>query len=190
MKLTIFRSLSLFLILLCLNSIAQAQLHYGISDVSVAATNTQWGIPFLQFAPVHPGIELGATFIKLVREKSSHSLQAKAGYFYHDIMASAPYVKAEYIYQPRIKRIIGIDLGAGAGYLHAFYPGEAYRFDEDTEVFESVLSSEPFFAFHATAGLSYVGWEKVQPFVRYDMMMLNNFYNQAALLKLGVKVNL
>ena len=78
-------------------------------------------------------------------------------------------------------------MGGGAGYLHAIYPGEGYRFDEESGRYESVTYHKPFFSANLLLGLSLVKYEKVQPFVHYEQTMMGAIYRPMCLLKAGVK---
>lgn len=168
----------------------KAQFKWGLSDYSIAVTDVQYGLPFIKTFPVHPGLEIGTTFLKNEKKFTTHSVSATAGYFYHSLIAHAPYIRAEYNYQIRIKKTIGIDMGGGIGYLHAFYPGEGYRYNEESGEYESVLYQQAFLRVNASLGISLVKFEKIRPFVRYEQTMMNDFFHLMCLLSAGVKIRL
>ena len=181
---------SIILAISCTYPGLKAQFKWGISDYSIAVTNVQYGLPFIKTFPIHPGLEIGTTFLKNEKEFSTHSVSATAGYFYHNLIAHAPYIKTEYNYQLRIKKTIGFDVGAGVGYLHAFYPGEGYRYSEKSGAYESVLYQQAFFCASASLGISVVKFDKIQPFVRYEQTMMNDLFHLMCLLRAGVKIRL
>jgi hypothetical protein len=80
-------------------------------------------------------------------------------------------------------------MGVGIGYLHAFYPGESYKFDEDTKKYVSTnLNSYPAFTTSAHLGLTYLKPDKINPFIKYEGNMLN-FDEFTAILMIGTKFN-
>jgi len=165
------------------------QFKFGIEDYSIAITEVQYGIPFLGLTPINPGFEIGATFLKKEKTRSCHQIGANMGYFYHKLLVSAPYLKANYTYQPNIKNILGIDMGIGIGYLHGFYPGESYQFDEDKKKYVSTnLNSFPAFTTSTHIGMTYIKSEKINPFIKYEGNMLN-FSEFTSILMIGTKFN-
>ena len=176
--------------LLVTGKFSYGQFEWGLSDISLAATDAKWGLPFVELYPIHPGFELGTHFLTSEKEFTSHRFGVQAGYFDHSVIAHALYLQAGYEFQIRIRQIIGFDLGAGAGYCHAIYPGDGYIFNEDTGLYESGTDHEGFFSYNARFGISLVKYERIQPFVRYDLMVLEKLYNQCTLLQLGVRIRL
>lgn len=183
-------------LILTLNSFSQenkSQLktggEWGIIALSVSASNTQYGLPFLRFTPIHPGFELGVQFYK--NEKNNHAqfLQGIMGYFYHDLLAHAPYLKLEYGFQQKVGQHVGIDLFAGTGYAHVINPAEGYAFNESTGRFEPKTVHAPFVIAHVGFGASYLGWEKIYPFAKYDVMMIGNTSAVTSNFRIGAKIN-
>lgn len=165
------------------------QFKFGINDYSVAITEVQYGIPFSGFLPINPGFEIGATLLKNEKTRSCHQVSANLGYFYHELLVSAPYIKTNYTFQPNIKKLLGIDMGIGLGYLHGFYPGESYEFDEDKKKYVSTkVNSFPAFTTSAHIGFTYIKPDKINPFIRYEGNMLN-FNDYTAILLIGTKFN-
>jgi hypothetical protein len=177
----------LFLVLSCP---VYAQFKWGMQDVSIAVTSTQYGMPFIQFTPIHPGIELEGTFLKKEGKRANHGFSVNGGYFYHSVLANAIYIQGKYQYQVRVKDMFGIGVGAGAGYAHMIYPGEGYRYNETTGRFESGTYHKGFLLASAGLGISYIKPQTFQPFIRYDMMMFGDLGKLAASLKLGLSINL
>lgn len=169
---------------------AQAQYQWGVNEVSLSLSNAQWGLPFLQFTPLHPGIEASMSFLSIDKENFRHDVAVYGGFFYHELMATAPYLDLSTTFQYKVGRWIGTDFRAGAGYLHGFYPGEAYVFSANTGQFETVQANQSFFLATAGMGISALGLEGIEPFVRMDMMMLNNVYNMVTLVKVGLEITL
>ena len=84
---TIFTILSMFFSLT-----SKAQYQFGLSDLSVSVTDVKHGLPFFMIAPVHPGIEISTAFLKKDKEKAFHAFEATLGYYYHSLIAHAPYI--------------------------------------------------------------------------------------------------
>ena len=166
------------------------QFEFKISDVSVAVTDFQYGLPFIKTFPIHPGIEVGATILKKEKEKSSHSFGANLGFFHHNVLANAPYLITGYNYQRNIKQTIGLQAGAGLGYMHTFYPGESYEYNKNTNEFEPATNSSPFFLIDAGLGISYLKMNKVQPFIRYNVTSLNIYNYFTSTIKFGITLDI
>jgi hypothetical protein len=180
--------------LLFISTTVKAQYKSGFFDVYVSVTDVKHGLPFYMLAPIHPGCEVGATFLKKEKEKSVHYIDASLGYYYHDIIAHGSYLNVKYNYQIRIKEIIGIDLHSGLGFQYNIYPGEGYAFNESTNEYESVTNGKANLAINLGFGLSYTQMEKIHPFIHYDFNVHNvwayaTFVNSTAMLKAGIKYN-
>lgn len=175
---------------LLLQNEASAQYRWGVDEVSLSVSNAQWGLPFLQFTPMHPGLEAGVSVLANEQKNFRHDVSVCGGFFYHELMATAAYLNVGTAFQYWLGNVLGADIRAGAGYAHAFYPGEAYAYKENTGSFESTLANQSFLQLTAGVGISYLGFERVEPFVRMDVMMLNNLYNSVTLVKVGLKIPL
>lgn len=180
--------LSLLVIFMLGSKISYGQFKFGLTEMSAAVYTAAWGLPFMQVTPIHPGIEIGATFLENNKAKGKHSVSAYVSFFHHNVMANAPSIRVDYRYQIKIKEAVGIDLAGGVGYLHAFYPGEGYSLNKSTGEYESATVNKAFFTAGIGIGVSLIVSDKVQPFIRYDQTMLNNIYNQLSILKLGTVV--
>lgn len=172
-----------------------AQYNFGIADVSVAITDVKHGLPFMMIAPIHPGVELSATFLKKDKEKAFHSFSTTAGFYHHGLIANGTYANLNYNYQRKIKNTIGIDLHPGLGFMVAVYPGEGYRLNDGTGEYESVTNTSANLAINLGFGLSYIRHKWLQPFLHYDFNVYNvwaytSFVNSTAILKAGVKIKL
>ncbi len=169
----------------------QAQLQYDWGDYSIAATDTKFGVPFLQsFTPIHPGVEIGATFLKAEKEKSAHKFGTNIGFFHNSNLANGFYLNGTYTYQRKFKQTIGLGLTAGVGYLYAFSSSDAYLFNPETQQFEQKLSHQGFFIPNVEARISYLKPTKVQPFLAYNWTMLGSPGIFITVLKLGVQIKL
>lgn len=192
MRISVFR---LIVCILCAVSATQTSAQYEakMADVSVSFTNVQHGLPFKMIAPIHPGIELAATFFKKEKEKAFHSFGTTAGFYHHDLISNGTYLTLNYNYQRKIKNMIGIDLHPGLGFLYAVYPGEGYRFNEGTQAYESTLNGKANAVINLGFGLSYIGHQRFQPFIHYDFNVYNvwayaSYVNSTAILKVGIKI--
>lgn len=163
------------------------QLKWGIHSMDIAVSNTQYGVPFLRFLPVHPGGELGITFLKT--ENNKHRFTGTLGYFYHDLLAHAPYLKATYRFQHSIGDIIGLNATAGGGYAHVIHPKQGYAFDETTQTFISKTNHSPFVTAHLGFGVSLLTFDRVQPFIHYDAMMVGSIDATTANFRIGTTIN-
>lgn len=169
---------------------SQAQFTTGLKSLSVSATNTQFGLPFLKFFPIHPGLDIGVTFLENEKSKSIHKVNAHLGYIYHNVLVTGPYLKGEYAIQFKVKDIIGLDVGLGGGGFYAIYPGDAYVFDQDSKNYETIHNQQFFLTVNAGVGLTWLKATNVQPFIRYEVMTLGSPDLTLSLAKLGVHIPL
>ena len=194
MRIKIYRLIVCILCAITANQ-ASAQYKAGMADVSVSITNVQHGLPFKMIAPIHPGIEIGATFLKKEKEKAYHSFSTTAGFYHHSLISNGTYLNLNYNYQRKVKNMIGIDLHPGLGFLYAVYPGEGYRFNESTQAYESTVNGKANAVINLGFGLSYIRHHRLHPFIHYDFNVYNiwafaSYVNSTAVLKAGVKINL
>ena len=172
-----------------------AQYNFGISDVSIAFADVKYGLPFQIITPIHPGIEVGATFLKKDKEKVFHSFDATLGYYYHDLITNGTYLNCKYNFQLKVKKVVGVDFYSGLGTLYSIYPGDAYHFNQNTKEYEQVINDKIYATINAGFGLSYIKPQRIQPFIHYDfnannVWALTSFVNLTTILKAGVKINL
>ena len=189
------RLLAAMLVMSLLSTVqVRAQYKWGFSDASVALSNVKHGLPFMMIMPIHPGFEVGATFLKNDKPRSFHSIDATAGFYHHRLISNGSYLHVRYNYQIQVKQVIGVDLHTGLGYVYAVYPGDAYGFNSSTQEYEKTRTSKSFLAVNAGFGLSYIKPRKLHPFLHYDFNGLNlwaydSFVNSTVLLKAGLKYN-
>lgn len=162
----------MLLVAFCMSQQAHAQFTKGLHEVSVSFSNTKMGLPFIMLFPMHPGVEASATFLKKEKEKSTQRVKGHLGYFHHSVLVTAPYLKATYAYQRKIKNTIGLDAHFGIGYSHAFYPGDGYIFNETSKQFESKQINQGFFLTNLGLGVSYIKPKKISPFLKYNFNFL------------------
>lgn len=160
---------------------------WGLHHLSIAATNLQYGLPFIRLAPLHPGGEVGLTILKKSGPKWEQGAKVQLGYFHH-LLAAAPYLNAQYYLQYNIKDVVGVKANAGVGYAHVFYPGDGYRYEESSGGFETVTVHSPYFMATVGTGISYLKWKKVQPFVDYEVWLLGSTSIFTTSFKVGVNL--
>jgi len=168
----------------------------NLQRLSFAATTEAIGLPFTNYFPIHPGFEVEATFKRTEKTKSIRSLNATLGFFHHRKLETAVYLGGEYQYTYKLfQDRLGIDLPAGLGYLHSFYPSELYE-QTETGAFESISQiGRAHLYFNVGIGLSYLGNEKIQPFIRQELMLETFFANGLPIiphsfLKIGININI
>lgn len=159
----------LLLVAICKNGTAQSK--FKITELSASAYNTQYGLPFIRFAPIHPGIEMGATFLEKNKVKSYRKISGRIGFYHHDLLANGVFIKAIYDYQVKIKNILGVGGYGGIGYTHLFYPGDGYTFDTPSGNYKSSRANQAFFLSNIGLGINYIKPKKLQPFIKYEMTM-------------------
>lgn len=169
---------------------SQAQLTTRLQSLSVSATNTQFGLPFLKFFPLHPGVDIGVTFLENDKPKSIHKVNVHLGYIHHNILVTGPYVKAEYAIQFKLKDLIGLDVGLGGGGFYALYPGEAYAFNQESKGYETIKNQQFFLTINTGVGVTWIKAAAFQPFIRYEVMVLGSPDLTLSLAKLGVYIPL
>lgn len=187
------RSHLLLICFLSFSAIASAQ---SVTQISVSLLKESTSFPFTRFYPIHPGGEIGITFMEKKREKSITNFNANVGGFYHKRIQNAFYLRGEYAYRPIIKSLLTIDFIANAGYMHTFYPGEVYELNNDSGEFEKIKQTgRAHFLGGAGIGISYIKGEKIQPFLRQEMTIESPFANGIpimihSMLKLGINIQL
>lgn len=173
---------------------------YGYSQqlhqLSVSANTEAIGLPFTNYSPIHPGLEIAATVKKKDQARNLQYWNAKAGFFYHQRLETAIYLGGEYQYSQKLfQQNLSLDVPVGAGYLHSFYPGELYEQNEagDFENISQLGRSHVYV--NLGIGLTYIGSSKVQPFIRQELLLETPFANGIpaiphSLFKIGVQINL
>jgi len=90
---------------------------------SVALITEAIGLPFTNYLPIHPGLELKTTLKTRETEKSKKSFNANLGGYFHRKLETAFYLGGEYQYTRKLfNQKVGLDFPVGLGYLHTFYP--------------------------------------------------------------------
>ncbi|SMG49287.1 hypothetical protein SAMN05661096_03593 [Marivirga sericea] len=165
-----------------------------VKQVSVMATTEAIGLPFTNYAPIHPGIEASITFARNEQDKSVQLFNAKAGSFYHRKLQIAVYLGGEYQYSRKLfKQKISLDFPIGLGYFHTFYPGEIYEQNGNGD-FERVNQfGRPHLYINLGIGLTYIGRGNIQPFIRQEALIQTPFANGIpviphSLIKIGVNI--
>ncbi|MEM6806720.1 MAG: hypothetical protein AAF696_35290 [Bacteroidota bacterium] len=165
-------------------------------QLSASLNSEAIGLPFSNYSPIHPGIEISGTLKKNDRAKSIRYWHAKAGFFQHERLANAIYLGGEYQYSQKLfKERMSLDLPLGLGYLHTFYPGEIYEQNEAGD-FESINQvGRAHLYLNLGIGLTYLGSSSVQPFIRQELMLQTPFANGIpviphSLLKFGIQIKL
>ncbi|MEL6866982.1 MAG: hypothetical protein AAFP19_21335 [Bacteroidota bacterium] len=167
-----------------------------LQQFSVAATTEAIGLPFTNYLPYHPGLEVSGTLRKTDKERNIQYLNVKAGFFYHERLETALYLGGEYQYSQKLfKQRISVDLPLGIGYLHSFYPGEVYEQNSDGDFEKINQFGRPHVYVNLGIGLTYLGRGKVQPFIRQELLLEAPFANGIpaiphSLLKLGVQIKI
>jgi hypothetical protein len=191
-KLKVMRTFALLVFLLGTTLLAAQK----IEHFSVAVMNESIAFPFTRYTPIHPGLEVGATFWSKEKEHSQRYLSAYAGGFYHEKVETGFYLRAEYLFAFKIAGGLYADVPLGIGYLHTIYPSELYKQNPETGNFEEVSQfGRPHGLVTAGVGLRYAGESRIQPFIRQELAIETPFANgfpviPHAFLKLGVNLKI
>jgi hypothetical protein len=161
----------LFALLLFYFSNSFGQYKRGLSDITFSVINNQFGLPFVQFRPIHIGGEVGVKLLENNKTNTAQSVSAQLGFFNHHLIANAPYLKINYDFQVKIKQIIGINGYAALGYVHTFYPGNGYSFNASTGSYEKIQLNQAFLLSNVGFGISYIKPNRIKPFLKYELMM-------------------
>ncbi len=153
---------------------------YGqkIDQISVAATTKAIGLPFTNYLPYHPGLELRATLRTKTTNKKTQRYNVNLGAFFHRRLQTGFYIGGEFQYTRKLfRQAIGLDLPIGVGYLHTFYPNELYEqtVNGDFEVVSQL--GRPHAYINLGIGISYLKPKKVQPFIRQELFVQTPFAN-------------
>jgi len=143
----------------------------AINSASVSLLNEAVELtPFNDFFPVNPGLELGVNFWRKDKKVFGHQFNTYLGFYHHKNVDNTFYLKAEYLFQTKIKGVIGVDLFSSVGYKHSFYPGDVYALSESTGEYEKATQSGiSRFTGGIGLGVTYLNDSKIEPFVRYEV---------------------
>ena len=84
------------------------------------------GLPFTNYSPIHPGIEISGTIRKKDKAKSVRYTNLKVGFFHHQKIENAIYLGVEYQYSRNLfTQKLSLDLPVGLGYLCLLYTSDA-----------------------------------------------------------------
>jgi hypothetical protein len=162
----------ILLIVFSLNCIkSHSQFNGENKEISLSIYNNIFGLPFVQFEPIYLGGEIGFTFLQKDKPITTQKISAQLGFFNHKLIANAPYLKFTYSYQLKILRTIGINVYAGLGYIHTFYPGDAYSFNTSQGSYEKKQLHQGFLLTNAGFGISYLKTKRISPYIKYELMM-------------------
>lgn len=168
-----------------------AQFIPGIHQVSVSLSDNQYGIPFVRLAPLHPGAEIGLTFLENEKGRNKQMVNGQVGFIQHGLLTNAAYLRLAYQFEANIKQTIGLNVNFASGYIHGFYPGDGYHFDEQSGTYTPTQIHQGFFLTSLGMGLSYLRPTKVKPFIRYELNLLNfDSQNLISSLHLGIAIHL
>jgi len=182
--------------LLLLSLITTKGLAQKVDQLSVAATTEAIGLPFTNYLPIHPGLELKVTLKTKETKKNKQSFNANLGGYFHRKLETAFYLGPEYQYTQKLfNQKLGLDFPVGLGYLHTFYPADLYEQTESGD-FEVVTQfGRPHLYVNLGVGLTYLGSKRIQPFIRQELFIETPFANgfpliPHSLLKIGLNIKL
>lgn len=165
-----------------------------IQKLSIALTTETNSYPFTRLGPVHPGLELGATFWNKEGKLLTHELNAYLGGYHHTKAENGFYIRGEYMPSFNYKKTIGISLPISTGYLRSFYPGTLYEQDNDGEFRKVNQSGISSLLVNFGIGFTYLKMNRVQPFIKYESMIEIPLYNGVTdintFIKIGTNIEL
>jgi len=184
--------LKLFFMLMWMVHVSHAQL---IKEMDIAVMGEAVAFPFSRFGNLHPGIQIGASFRQIEKQKSVRNYNAFIGFYHHQDLENAFYLRAEYAHTFVVLKKIGIITPIGLGYLHTFYPGQVYSQNEDGTFSQVTQLGRPHAIATTGLGLSYRGFTKFEPYLQHDIMIQFPFskvqpFLPHSFLKLGVKLKI
>jgi hypothetical protein len=150
--------------------------HVSAQSLSLSFQQESASFPFTRFAELHPGVELGYGFAATETNRGSRYLELNGGYFYHQKVSSAFYVKASYNWGFELTEQLQLDLRPSLGYLHSFYPGNVYE-NVNGDFVGKTQYGRPHALIEAAAGLTLFPHRSISPFVRYRFGVETPFAN-------------
>lgn len=165
-----------------------------IKGITIALTTESIAFPLTRITPVHPGIELGLTVMNKRNFKRIKEFNLVSGFYHHELLENAFYLKAEYLYRPIFGKVT-LDLSGSAGYMHTFYPGPMYQISETGEPETVKQFGRPHGLLGLGFGITFIGTERFNPFIRQDFIVKAPFANGIpaiihSILKVGTTINL
>lgn len=163
-----------------------------IDNLDIALQSESISYPFSRVSPVHPSIQIGTSFRKRIKEKSERNYNLYLGFYHHKDVENGIYLRGEYAHTFIIAKKVGITLPIGLGYLHTFYPGELFSQNDDGSFSKVNQLGRTHIMATTGIGLSYRGFEKIEPYIQHDFMAQYPFGKTIPLLphsfvRLGVK---
>ena len=187
------RKIVLFILILPFLTNGHSQ---GLQQLSLSINSEAIGLPFTNYSPIHPGIEISGSLKRNERDRSIRYLNLKAGFFHHERLENAIYLGGEYQYSQKLfGGKMSLDVPMGLGYLHSFYPGELYEQNEAGD-FETISQAGRSHLYvNLGVGLTFLPQSKIQPFIRQELLLETPFANGIpviphSLLKVGIQLKL
>ena len=165
-----------------------------IKNVSISTFNESISFPFTRFLPMHPGVEIDVNLKRTVSDKMIRDFNIGVGYYYHEKLENALFLRGDYVWRAKIKSLLTIDAMTTLAYHHAFFPGEVYHLNESGEPVKKNQLGRG----HAMLGIG-VGATfrlgRVEPFIRQEMMLVTPFAKVIpviphSFLKIGLNISL
>ena len=89
----------------------------------------------------HPGAMIGTEWKLNQHPRNDVFLTANLGGYHHRLLSSGIFLSSELGFRYRSSIGLFAQASVGAGYLHAFYPGEVYEFDDTEQRFQKATNT-------------------------------------------------
>ncbi len=186
------RSAIMIVILTSMTCWANAQ---TFEKISFTLQSEAIGFPFTNYAPLHPGAEVGLTVREKYHARSISTFNVYLGGYYHEKLATGVYLRAEYQHTFKLGNKFGLIVPMGLGYLHTFYPADLYDRNENGDFERVSHGGRPHALINLGIGLSYLGSDRFEPFIKQELAIETPFANTFpfiphSFIKAGIAINL
>lgn len=146
-------------------------------SIGISIQQESISVPFTRFSSLHPGAEIEYGLSTWEKGSGIRQINLTLGYYFHDEVTSAFYLKTEYDIALRITDNIHFDIVPAIGYMHSFYPGEVYEPTENGNYQLKKQLGRPHLWVETGLGFSFFRTKQISPFLQYRFAIETPFGN-------------
>lgn len=166
-----------------------------INDLDISVFSNSKSYPFLGLDALHPGVQIGTSIRKRVKERSERNYNVYLGFYHQKDLENAFFLRGEYAHTFIIAKKFGLNLPFGLGYLHTFYPGELFAQESDGSFTKVSQLGRGHLMVTTGVGISYRGFNKFEPYIQHDIIVQYPFGESTpflpnSMIRLGIKFNI
>lgn len=104
--------------------------------VSLSVINQSWAFPqkkVFRMKPFYPGLVFGTEYSYKEGKRGRLLQSANFGFFINNVTGSCLFLHSDFVYRYTFNFGLFADVSLGLGYVHAFYPREIFRQNDENE---------------------------------------------------------